>query len=735
MPRTPRLSIMKTERKFLIINPKNNYVPLNCAYVLSTLRQHQIPYEFIDMQFVNDLRAAIREKDYFAVGLGGLILHNNTMEDVACVIKSVFPNLPVIFGGRMTVAPEELLRTLSCDFLVIGDASLSLPQLCNALINNEKTYDEIPNIAYRRKGKLVFTERLEHKSLDDHYPCWDEVGLQRYMQLGMTSSYGVQNSYPLVVGMGCVGRCFFCAPSYAQLRLRSVDSVMAEIESAAEKYNYDSISLISDVFYTNVEQARDFCDKYLASGIGKPLIALMRADADPNILRLLVKAGLKLIIVGVEAYHSTALKMMNKGITLDDIDRTFAAIKQSGVKQISGFMIGNPGDTCESLDQTVDFFIKNKLRSGGFSPTGLLCYPGTINYKIAVKKGLIECESDFWRRLSDSSHSTWLTLQGGLGAGFPNITRMSNHELEEAFYRVSFRMYRFQTEQFSPSRINYKTNTAICGNCSSEITINRVPVECYLCRNCFSLNFVNLNEAFLDEERILDIFHKYQRVAIAGTFQFIYALTRLMMKSSFSQSGLQIVCTETMRNRFSAYIPKATFLSIENKTRCDADAVMLAGLHTPREMTSRFAEAGVDDNKIFNITPPGFKKHHRNQLLNPYYYFEHTFAADLTAFGEIIGGYLKKTIGEAARILLPATSQYAENINIGIKKFFPTARIVGETGWPSGCDFTHAVLTGNRLDNTQFLRKEIANRYHFEVENILSLKEHIYKEVWGEIFC
>lgn len=53
---------MKTKSKFLLINPKNNYVPLNCAYVISTLRQHQIPYEFIDMQFVNDLRAAIRDK-------------------------------------------------------------------------------------------------------------------------------------------------------------------------------------------------------------------------------------------------------------------------------------------------------------------------------------------------------------------------------------------------------------------------------------------------------------------------------------------------------------------------------------------------------------------------------------------------------------------------------------------------------------------------------------------------
>lgn len=726
---------MKTKRKFLIINPKTDFVPLNCAYVISTLRQHQIPYEFINMQYVNDLSAAIREKEYFAVGLGGLILQTVMIEDIAREVKNVFPDLPVIFGGRMTVAPEELLRTLPCDFLVIGDASLSLPQLCNALINNEKTYDEIPNIAYRREGKLVFTDRLEHKSLDDHYPSWDEVGLQRYMQSGMTSSYQVQNSYPLVVGMGCVGRCFFCAPSYAQLRLRSVDSVMAEIESAAEKYNYDSISLISDVFYTDVEQARDFCDKYLASGIAKPLIALMRADADPNILSLLVKAGLKLIIVGVEAYHSTALKMMNKGITLDDIDRTFAGIKESGVKQISGFMIGNPGDTGESLDQTVDFFIKNRLRSGGFSPTGLLCYPGTMNYKIAVKKGLIECESDFWRSLSDSSHSTWLTLQGGLGAGFPNITRMSNHELEESFYRVSFRMYRFQTEQFSPSEISYKTNTAMCGNCSSEIAINRVPVECYLCGNCFSLNFVNVNEAFLDEERILDIFNKYKRVAIAGTFQFIYALTRMMMKSSFPQSGLRIVCAETMRNRFSAYMPEATFLSIEGMTRCDADAVMLAGLHAPKEMASRFAKSGVDVNKIFNITPPRFKEHHLNQLLNPYYYFEHTFAADLTAFGEIIGGYLQKTIGEDARILLPATGQYAEDINIGIKKLFPTARIAGEAGWPTGSDFTHAVLTGNRLDNTQFLCKEIADRYNFAAEKILSLKEHIYKEAWGEMFC
>ena len=312
---------------------------------------------------------------------------------------------------------------------------------------------------------------------------------------------------------------------------------------------------------------------------------------------------------------------------------------------------------------------------------------------------------------------------------------MSDMDLENAFYQVSFKMYCFQTETFSASRISSKANTAYCENCGSEIAINRVPVDCYLCWKCFALNFVNINEAFLGEETIIDLFDEFPRIAIVGSFQFLYALTRLRSKSQHSKRKLLIACNEILFNRFSAYLPQAAFLTIDDNLQCDIDAVLLAGLHAPEEMMTRFVEAGVNKNRIFNVTTPQFKELHRNQLKNPYYYFEHTFAADLQAFGQIVGRYLMETIGEDADLILPATDRYAETINSGIKEIFPSAYDVGDLGWPNFKEFTHAIVTTNRLDDTQNLREEISSRYRLSNACILSLKETIYDGVWENMFC
>jgi radical SAM superfamily enzyme YgiQ (UPF0313 family) len=139
-----------------------------------------------------------------------------------------------------------------------------------------------------------------------------------------------------------------------------------------------------------------------------------RPDVDRETLKIMKRAGLRLLCVGVESGDQAMLDRIEKGITLDRIRRFFRDAKAAGVAVHGCFMVGNRGETEETMERTLQFAIELEPDTAQFFP--LMVYPGTRAYDWAKAAGFIRAR-DF---------ADWLTPEGlhncvielpGLGAG------------------------------------------------------------------------------------------------------------------------------------------------------------------------------------------------------------------------------------------------------------------------------------------------------------------------------
>ncbi len=727
-----RLSMSTNNNRLLLLNLKYNFAPINCAFIITTLIDNNINYDFFDMQLDSDLEKKLQTNDYYAVAVGGLILNYIQIQEIIARIRRIKPEIIIILGGRILGIPHKYLDRLEVDFLIQEDANPSLPNLLKALTSGNSDYKTIKGIAYKTASSFNFTEPEERRSLTGFYPTWKDIDLQYYLDNQMSMNHGVRRSYPLIVGMGCVGRCVFCAPQTSSHRVRDVDSVISEIQFITQNYKVDSIGIMSEIFYNTVEDARKFAEGYLKAGINKTLYTMVRPDFKPEILEYLVKAGCKHIYIGVEAYHTDSLKKMGKGVTTKDVDTIVAKIKELGIQHICGFLIGNPGDTAESLDSTLDFFIKNKITPSTIGGNGVIIFPGTAAYRIALQKKLIADEDFYLKRLCNYTPDTRLTPNYGLGKYYPNITTLSDDELWEKYSQIYYKMYMFQMATFSAVDLDWKTNTAVCRNCGEKINILSSPATLYICSNCFAPNFMFMHNLLLkqsaNKEKVFEIMKAHQKVAISGTFNTIYVLIDLAAQCGKNPDDLLIIANGSTLNHFKAALKNTTCIEFSEISTHRIDAFVHYGLHDPEYIENTIAAScGVSKANILNATPPEYKNYYRINIDSEKFYFEYTFEEDLTALGERIG--LSLTTGHKAvnTWLLPSTDLYAEGINKGISQTAKSTAALADN--PDG-----AIITTPRLIDAQAARKELIQSTAIAPENIFILKTDILPEIWTKLF-
>ena len=104
------------------------------------------------------------------------------------------------------------------------------------------------------------------------------------------------------------------------------------------------------------------------------------------------KAGLERIHFGVESGDEGLLKIIRKGITLEEARSAFLWARQAGIETLAYFMLGLPGESRETISKTISFARELKPDYVHFSL--LMLFPATPVYKMALERGIIE--KDLW---------------------------------------------------------------------------------------------------------------------------------------------------------------------------------------------------------------------------------------------------------------------------------------------------------------------------------------------------
>jgi radical SAM superfamily enzyme YgiQ (UPF0313 family) len=218
--------------------------------------------------------------------------------------------------------------------------------------------------------------------------------------------------------------------------LRSAENVVAEFEYILENFpDVKEVGIEDDTFTANIARVKNICDRLISKGINKKVKwwANARVNLDLETMQLMKAAGCRLIIPGFESGTQKILDNINKGIRVQQSIQYAKNARKAKLLVHGCFMVGNPGETRETMKQTLAFAKKLDLDTAQFYP--LIPYPGTKAYTWAAEHGY----------LKTSNFSEWLTEDGlhSTVVSRPDLTAQDLVEFcsyaRRAFYlRVSY---------------------------------------------------------------------------------------------------------------------------------------------------------------------------------------------------------------------------------------------------------------------------------------------------------
>lgn len=353
----------------------------------------------------------------------------------AAAVKQRRPAMGVYLTGvHVSALPEATLAGTNLDGALLGEYDLTAAELATCLTGGGDLAG-VAGLALIWEGAVRRTApRPPLENLDD-LP-WIAPLYRRFLPV---PSYRFSLAHhPLVMligGRGCPNNCFFCL--YPQVmhgrryRARSPEHVVGELEYVArEMPEVREIVFEDDTFTADEARATAFAELKIARGVKLPFFANLRVNTQPETIRDLVRAGLRSCAVGFESAAEQALADMRKGISPDLARRFMAEAKRAGLLVHGCFMVGFPGETPATMEQTLRYAVELEPDSAQFYP--VFPYPGTEAYRWAEEHGYLRTH-DFRQ---------WLTPAGHHAAviDLPGLSHREQWEFcERAYRRFHFR--------------------------------------------------------------------------------------------------------------------------------------------------------------------------------------------------------------------------------------------------------------------------------------------------------
>ncbi len=309
--------------------------------------------------------------------------------DAARTVKEATGAVAVLVGPHVTAEPEDTLERArgAVDAVALGEYDFTLRDLADGV-----ALAECPGLAYVDNETCVRTKpRPPIEDLDAlPYPAWDFVDINDYYDAGKLFPF-----LTLITGRGCNGRCTFCqlpqVMNGRRYRTRGVENVIEEIEHDLRLFpGLKEIMFEDDTLVSSWGRDRlaCLCEALIRRDFGISWSANARVDCnDPQILRLMKRAGCRMLCVGFEFGDQRILDNVRKGTTIDQMYKFAENTNKARIRVHGCFMFGGPGETMETARKTIQLAQRLKIDTAQFS--GLVAYPGTEFYQWAKAEGLL----------------------------------------------------------------------------------------------------------------------------------------------------------------------------------------------------------------------------------------------------------------------------------------------------------------------------------------------------------
>jgi len=330
-----------------------------------------------------------RLKPFRGVRLIGITATTSTSRDalaLATLCRRLLPDARIVMGGvHPTVRPGETLACVAVDYVVRGEGESAMADLVEGA-----EAAGIEGLSYRLDGAVVHnpdrTSMVDLETLPP--PAYHLFPLRRYRP-----GLGTARRFPaisMIVSRGCPGRCTYCFRTFGtKLRALSAPKIIERIEHLRGAFGYQQFQFFDDTFTLSRARVREFCDAALTRELNISWVCYARVDTvDRPLLELMARAGCHQICFGVESGDPAILKAVRKRIKLPRVAQVVKWTQAAGIQARGTFMLGNPGETAQSMQRTMALSRELGLDLALFNIT--TPYPGTDLYDWADAQGLIK---------------------------------------------------------------------------------------------------------------------------------------------------------------------------------------------------------------------------------------------------------------------------------------------------------------------------------------------------------
>jgi anaerobic magnesium-protoporphyrin IX monomethyl ester cyclase len=312
-------------------------------------------------------------------------------------------DVTVVWGGlHPTMLPEQTLMNDFIDIVAIGEGERTVVELAKVLREHGPKAErlaELAGIAFRSNGRMILTEpRPFIKDLDDVYPAWHLVDVERYFRSGkhFYANHEFQISGAKIGAVfssrGCPWRCGFCYNQFINKRTfrpHSAQRIISDIQDYKERHGITAIVFEDDCFFASKTRALEIIRQ-----IDIPWSSNVRADYmarwGDEFAEELSQCNCMELRVGAESGSQRVLDIMKKDVTVDQIKRSVELCVKHDIPVTLGFMLGIPGETWSDALETMALIDELKKMGNNvriLGPGVYMPYPGTPLFDLAIEYG------------------------------------------------------------------------------------------------------------------------------------------------------------------------------------------------------------------------------------------------------------------------------------------------------------------------------------------------------------
>jgi radical SAM superfamily enzyme YgiQ (UPF0313 family) len=291
----------------------------------------------------------------------------------------------------------QTIQEEDVDFVIDGEGPCTLLGLIKELKLGKPDFSEVPGLWYRHNGEIKNTSRAKLiKDLDQILPlaAWDLLPMDKYKAHNWHCFGDIENRKPyaaIYTSLGCPYNCIFCcinAPfGKPAIRYRSPELIVREIELLVEKYKVKNIKIVDELFVLDEKHYMKIVDLLIGKKYELNIWAYARVDTVKNEnLKRMKKAGINWLALGIESANTEVRNGSSKQMKVKDIKNVVRNIQGSGISVIGNFIFGLPGDTVETMQETLDLALGLNCEFVNFYCA--MAYPGSKLYDIAKQKNL-----------------------------------------------------------------------------------------------------------------------------------------------------------------------------------------------------------------------------------------------------------------------------------------------------------------------------------------------------------